>query len=125
MAAAVLLFAACNGEETLFTPTVTQSGTAGLEVTPTPTATAPASTSPGAEPTATPSPTPEVDPAVRLRSLLLSGLTAGLATPAPAAALEEIEVLVQPLEHPDRELWLAVTSGSGIYELTDARHLIA
>ncbi|MCK9495529.1 MAG: hypothetical protein M0R75_08535 [Dehalococcoidia bacterium] len=127
--------AACSNGDPI--PTI-ESGTDGpASETPvaSDTATEPASTSttvrPGGSPSATatgtaeateePTATTEVDPLAQLRPALLSSLTIGLDPGSVGAALDEIEVVALELPTEDRDLWVAVTSGSGIYDLPEPR----
>lgn len=112
-----LLLVACNGDDGLLTPTAGGDGS-------TPTALATATTaSPTTSPT--PEPTQTVEPGERLRSLLLSVISTG-ETSDDQAALAQMEVVAVDLEDADRDLWAAVSSGPGVWELEDeARHVVA
>ncbi len=110
---------ACDGGEAggIFTPT--RGGTPTVEATASAT-----------EPVESPSPTPEASttqepPEESLRGLLLSVLSTG-ETSTDQAALSQMEVVVTELEVPDRDLWAAVSSGPGIWELdSEANHVTA
>ncbi|MGE3960976.1 MAG: hypothetical protein AB7F65_04775 [Dehalococcoidia bacterium] len=65
------------------------------------------------------------DSQAQLRRSLLSNLTIGLDPGETRQALESIEVVTASFSTADRELWVAVTSGSGIYELPEAREHVA
>lgn len=125
-----LLLVACNGGEDPF-PTATGSGgsSTASPTSPTssasPSATAPSATPDTPSPTVTPEPTATQSPSESLRSLLLSVITTA-ETAADQAALEQMEVIAVPLETADRDLWAAVTSGPGVWELdATARHVAA
>jgi len=68
----------------------------------------------------------EVPAADQLRGLLLSRITTGDSS-ADQAALAEMEVVAIPLGMPERDVWAAVSTGPGIWNLTaeGARHVIA
>src|SRR5690606_5859938 len=109
-----LLIAACNGENDLLTPT-SGSGTPPPTVSPTATDSAPS-------PTPTPSPEVTVEPSERLRGPLLSLISTGTSA-QDQAALSQMEVVAIPLSSPEgapggRDLWAAVTSGPGVWELS-------
>ncbi len=117
-----LLLAACNGENDLLTPT-SGGGTPSPTVSPTATDSTPSATPP-------PSPEATVEPSERLRGPLLSLISTGTSA-QDQAALSQMEVVAIPLEGAagatgGRDLWAAVTSGPGVWELsTDARHVAA
>jgi len=117
-----LLLTGCGGDDPA-------DGTATPEPGSTST-TEPASPSPGtgtgatgAEGTQTASATPStVD---RLRTHLLSGLTTQADPAQVRAALEQIEVVSEQFSTSERDLWIAVTSGSGIWDLPDEQTHVA
>ncbi|MQC25738.1 MAG: hypothetical protein DWG78_02210 [Chloroflexi bacterium] len=115
--AAVLLAAGCRND--------TGIGGNGSGATLTPTAMPEASVTPnntGGDPTAaTPTPTP--DQTDELRDLMLSSLTSAATSAEMERALEELDVSSFPLEGTDRDLWFAVSTGSGVYELPEAQHV--
>jgi hypothetical protein len=98
----------------------------------------PGSSNGGGEPAsgaATPNPTTAAaaspparpaDPQQRLRLNLLSSLTVQSDPATVREALEEIEVIAIPIPDDERDLWIAVTSGPGIWSLDDDQvHVVA
>lgn len=147
-----LTAAACSGSDP--TPTTGGGGTptvaGATSGTGTGTATEPASTTQTSNPTATNAATgtatgaatgtatgsgtatasvtatPEdPDPQAALRRNLMSSLTTGLSPDETREALESIEVVTVTLAFDSREVWVATTSGSGIYELPESRSHVA
>lgn len=133
---AAVTAAACNNGGSLPDIEGTGSGSATQSPTASGTATEPASTS-GVTPVATPTAgvtetatasatqTAEPDPLAQLRRSVLSNLTTGLDPASVMAALENIEVITIPLPAEGRELVIAVTSGSGIYDFPQQRDHVA
>ncbi|MCK9487392.1 MAG: hypothetical protein M0R73_11960 [Dehalococcoidia bacterium] len=131
-----LLLVACDGSEGGPIPTATggtgstggaATGTSTEVAPPTPTSTPSGSptTSPTPATTPTPAPTPTLTPSESLRSLLLSVISTGV-TAAEQAALDQMEVVAIELQVADRDLWAAVTSGPGVWELGNgARQVVA
>ena len=78
---------------------------------------------------ATASATPEVsdspDAQQRLRTHLLSSLVTQTDPAVARVALESLDVVAVPLPSDARDLWAAVTSGTGIWELSDGRAHVA
>ncbi|MEX2375315.1 MAG: hypothetical protein WD942_06975 [Dehalococcoidia bacterium] len=116
-----VLVAACGDEPDVAStpdPTATPSPTVGVGAEP-----------PDIEGTGTASATPETseppDAQQRLRAHLLSSLVT-LTDPAAArVALESVDVIAVPFPSDARDLWVAVTSGAGIWELPDERTHVA
>ena len=120
------------------TPTATASGVGAGTATepasttqtasPTPAATDGTGTDTGtASATASLTATPEDDPdkLALLRRNLVSSLTTGLTPDETRDALEDIEVVTVALVIEEREVWIAATSGSGIYSLPESREHVA
>lgn len=138
-----LTVAACNDNASA--PTTDGSGTPTVSASPagTGTATEPASTTEAASPTPTPTgtgtgtdtatatasltATPDDDPdkLTLLRRNLVSSLTTGLSPDETREALDDIEVVTVALVIEEREVWIAATSGSGIYSLPESREHVA
>lgn len=118
LVAAVALGAACDGDNSLITPTTGRTTpTATVEATPTTSATA--------TPSETPTPTETPEPQQQLQSLLLSIFTS-TNSEADQRALAQMEVISVPVENADRDLWAAVTSGPGVWEFsTESGHVAA
>jgi len=69
--------------------------------------------------------TATTDSQAQLRRNLLSSLTIGLDPAETRDALDGIQVVTASFTTSDRELWVAVTSGPGIYDLPEAREHVA
>lgn len=124
-----LVAAACNGGDV--TPGLGDAGT-GSSSSPAASGTSePASTTPGSPTAVTGSGTATMtasatsastpDSLGRLRRTLLSNLTIGLDPGSVRTALQAIEVETLEVATEDRDLWFAVTTGPGIYDLPEAR----
>ena len=119
------MLVACGGDETSAPGgTTAATGATGPSPAATPTA---GPRGPGGAPIAgaTATATAEPDAQDRLRTHLLSGLTAQSDPALVRAALEQIEVISYQFSSGEPELWLAVTSGSGIWELPEDRTHVA
>src|SRR5690606_24658544 len=96
--------------------------------TPTPTRTqipTPTPTSGEQTVTATSTLTPTEEPMEQLRASLLSNLTTGVSPEVARVALEGLEIVTMELRRTDRDLWIAVSSGHGIYDLPGNRAHVA
>ena len=110
------------------TGTATEPASTTQAASPTPTATDGTGTDTGtASATASLTATPEDDPdkLALLRRNLVSSLTTGLTPDETRDALEDIEVVTVALVIEEREVWIAATSGSGIYSLPESREHVA
>ncbi len=98
----------------------------GADVPPpeeTPTPGAPAAPAPGgAEPGAPAAPNGS-DSTGELRDLMLSSLTATATSAQMDRALEALDVEAFRLDVADREVWFALSTGSGVWELPEAGHV--
>lgn len=109
----------------------TDSATEPASTTPagnlTPTATDGATETATADLTATPDDETDEEPSAEalLSRNLVSSLTTGLTPDETREALEDIEVVTVTLAIEEREVWIAATSGSGIYSLPESREHVA
>lgn len=117
-----LLLSGCRDDNTVDGTATPEPGASGT--------TEPTSPSPGAgtgatgaEGTPAASATPSADE--RLRTHLLSGLTTQADPAQVRAALDQIEVVSEQFSTGERNLWIAVTSGSGIWDLPDEQTHVA
>ena len=109
--AAALLLAGCRGGDDTPPGATPVPGTVEGTSTPAP-----------VEPGVSPTPTPTTDTG-ELRDLMLSSLTATATSAQMDRALTALEVESFPLDVPGREVWFALSTGSGVYELPDAAHV--
>ncbi|PKN82630.1 MAG: hypothetical protein CVU47_02230 [Chloroflexi bacterium HGW-Chloroflexi-9] len=109
--AAMLLLAGCRGGDD--TPPASTPPPGTVEGTSTPV--------PG-EPGESPTPEATTDTG-ELRDLMLSSLTATATSAQMDRALAALEVESFPLDVPGREVWFALSTGSGVYELPAAAHV--
>ncbi|MDO9445897.1 MAG: hypothetical protein Q7K37_11325, partial [Dehalococcoidia bacterium] len=109
--AAALLLAGCRGGDDTPTSSTPLPGT--VEVTSTPAA---------GEPDVSPTPDATTDTG-ELRELMLSSLTATATSAQMDRALAALEVESFRLDVPGREVWFALSTGSGVYELPSAGHV--
>ncbi|MCA9849163.1 MAG: hypothetical protein KC461_00755 [Dehalococcoidia bacterium] len=112
-------------ETSTSSPSSTTTEPASTTAAPTLTGTSGSTSTGTASATASMTVTATADSQAQLRRNLLSNLTIGLDPAETRDALDGIEVVTAAFNTSDRELWVAVTSGPGIYDLPEAREHVA